>query len=165
MTELALMLPFLVALLSIIIEGGFAINAWIRVNSAARDATRFALDAGRPDQTATLVLSKLSGIEFGSRADFTATNKVDVYIITGTTSITGSITSWVVTHQYGPSSAGPKVQRSTIQTRLNSQGGTSGQNVPFTIVEVDYRYQPLLATLIARGSLLPMTSYAIVQQY
>ena len=47
MTELALVLPVLVLLLSII-EGGFAINAWIRVNSAARDATRFAMDPDAP---------------------------------------------------------------------------------------------------------------------
>jgi hypothetical protein len=152
-------------LLSIIIEGGFAINAWIRVNTAARDATRFAMDAGRPDQTATLVLSKLGGIEFGSSPNFTTTDKVDIYIITGKTNGSGVITTWNIDHRWGPSNAGPRVQQSDIQARLNSQGGTTSYNVPFTIVEVQFRYQPLLATLVARGSNIPMTSYAIVQQY
>ena len=46
MVELALLLPLLVLMLSVIIEGGLAFNAWERVNTASRDATRFMLDRG-----------------------------------------------------------------------------------------------------------------------
>src|SRR6188474_1265966 len=77
--EMALVLPLIVVLLSIVIEAGLALNTWIRVNTAARDATRFALDAGRPGDIASLVLNKMEGFN-------TSSNVLDVYIITGTTS-------------------------------------------------------------------------------
>lgn len=172
LTEMALLIPVLVLLLSVLIEGGFALNGWIRVNTAARDAVRFAMDAGRPDQTAALVQSKLAGIEFGSSSTYTLSTNIDVYVITGKTDANGNITSgnWTVTQvMTGTNSTGtPKVSRTAIQQRLNSQNSRDPQasrNVPFTIVEVDFRYQPLLATIVARGSNIPMSSYAIVQQY
>ncbi len=65
MVEAALVLPLIVLFLSVVIEGGLALNAWIRVNTAARDATRFALDAARSQDVGSLVLTKLSGINFG----------------------------------------------------------------------------------------------------
>ncbi len=164
-TEMALIIPLLVMLLSVLIEGGFALNAWIRVNTAARDAVRFAMDAGRPDQTEALVRSKLAGIEFGSSSTYTSSNKIDIYIISGATDARGNISSWSVNHQYGTRATGPKVQSNNIQRELNCQGCASAQNVPFTIVEVDFLYQPLLSTIVARGSNIPMSSYAIVQQY
>jgi Flp pilus assembly protein TadG len=154
---MALVLPLIVILLSIVIEAGLALNAWIRVSTAARDATRFALDAGRPADTASLVLNKLDGMD---------TSKIDVYIITGSTNVSGTITTWTVDHRYGARPGGPNVQRTTIQQKLVVQGQpTANQNMPFTVVEVDFQYSPLLATLLARGLLLPMTSYAFVQQY
>lgn len=159
--EMALVLPLIVLLLSVVIEAGLALNAWIRVSTAARDATRFALDAGRPADTASLVLNKLAGMD---------TTKIDVYIITGKTDDNGEIpnnsTYWSVNHRYGNGSAIPKVTRDTIQDRLEVQGQlTAYRNMPFTIVEVDFQYSPMLATLVARGLTIPMTSYAIVQQY
>jgi len=154
---MALVLPLIVILLSIVIEAGLALNAWIRVSTAARDATRFALDAGRPADTASLVLNKLEGMD---------TSKIDVYIITGLTNSSGTITTWTVDHRWGGRSGGPNVQQSTIQQKLVVQGQpTANQNMPFTVVEVDFQYSPLLATLLARGLLIPMTSYALVQQY
>ena len=161
--EMALIAPLLVMLLSVIIEGGLALNAWLRVNTAARDATRFAMDAGRPDQTRDLVLNKLTGIDFGSNHSTTNSTWLDVFIITGATDNTGNIATWTVDHQYGTGT--PKVARSIIQSRLRSQGAAASQNIPFTIVEVDYQYQPLLGTLVPRGAKIPMSSYAIVQQY
>src|SRR6476620_7805464 len=94
--EMALLAPILVALLSVVIEGGLALNAWIRVTTAARDATRFVLDAGPHDQAKTLVLNKLSGIDFGSGRTYTQSNNIDVYIITGATNSSGTITSWSI---------------------------------------------------------------------
>jgi len=163
--ELALLLPVLVTLLSIIIEGGLALNGWIRVSTAARDATRFAMDAGRRDDIATLVQNKLAGIDFGSSQAMTNSAQLDVYIVKGTTNSTGNISNWTPDHVYGSGSSTPTVQRAAIETSLASQGGTANRNISFTIVEVDYRYTPLLSTLLARGTKLPMSSYAIVQQY
>ena len=82
----------------------------------------------------------------------------------GSTDGSGNITTWNVDHQYG-STASPKVTSATIEARLRSQGPGPNQNMPFTIVEVDYKYKPLLSTLMPRSANLPMTSYAIVQQY
>jgi len=156
--EMALVLPLIVVLLSIVIEAGLALNTWIRVNTAARDATRFALDAGRPGDIASLVLNKMEGFN-------TSSNVLDVYIITGTTSGGGSVNSWSVDHRYGSRTGGPNVTQNSIQSKLTYPPDPSAnQNLEFTVVEVDYKYTPLLATLIARNSWLPMTSYAIVQQ-
>src|SRR4051812_35023950 len=107
--ELALVLPLIIILLSIVIEAGLALNAWIRVNTAARDATRFALDSGRPNDIASLVLNKLDGMD---------TSKIDVYIISGTTDSTGNISdsswnSWI-NHRWGARTGGPNVKKSTI---------------------------------------------------
>jgi hypothetical protein len=169
LVEVALVLPMLVVLLSIVIEGGLALNAWIRVNTAARDATRFAADAARPDEVASLVLNKLGGIDFGSSREFTRSMELDVYIIKGTTGVTSTITTWNVDHRWDGNSGGvsetPVVQRSTIQTRLQSQGTTAARSIPFTIVEVQYNYTPLLATLFSGNAKLLMTSYALIQQY
>lgn len=157
--ELALVLPLIVILLSVVIEAGLALNAWVRVNTAARDATRFALDAGRPGDVASLVLNKLEGMD---------QTQIDVYIITGTTDSSGNITvaNWTVDHRWGGRSGGPNVQRTTIQQKLVVSGNpTANRNMPFTVVEVDFNYSPLMATLVARGASIPMTSYAIVQQY
>jgi len=150
-----------------IIEGGLAINGWIRLNTAARDATRFAVDAGRPQDVQTLVLNKLKGIDFGSSSAITGSAQLDIYIIKGSTDDTGAIPggNWNVTHQYGTRTGGPNLQSSTVQSRLASQGSAASHNVPFAIVEVDYQYTPLLATLIVPGTKLPMSSFAIVQQY
>ena len=163
--ELAVLLPLLMVLFSIIIEGGLAINGWIRVNTAARDATRFKVDAGRPDDVVTLVQNKLKGIDFGSSSNYTNTQYLDVYIIAGATDGSGNVSTWTADHRYGSRTGGPNITSATIRTRLWSQGGTAAQNVSFTIVEVDYQYTPLLATLIAPGTKLPMSSFAIVQQY
>src|SRR3712207_114754 len=101
--EMALVLPVLVILFSTLIEGGLALNAWIRVTPAARDPPRFAMDAGRPNDTASLVLNKLAGVEFGSSRTFTQSTNIDVYIITGETDSNGNITLWSWDHRYGPS--------------------------------------------------------------
>jgi hypothetical protein len=165
--ELALLLPLLILLFSTVIEGGLALNGWIRINTAARDATRFAVDAGRSQDVQTLVLNKLKGIDFGSSSTITGSAQLDIYIIKGSTDGSGGIPAgnWNVTHQYGMRAGGPNLQRGTVQTRLASQGSVASQNVPFTIVEVDYQYTPMLATLIVPGTKLPMSSFAIVQQY
>lgn len=168
LVELALLLPLIIAFLSVVIEGGLAINAWIRVNSAARDATRFALDAGPPDQVATLALTKLMGVDFGSSREITGSGNIDVYIIKGLSDGSGNIpndaTHWSVNHVYdGDNSGGsPTVTRAAIKTRIAQQGDPA--DIPFVITEVDFRYTPLLATLIAPNTKLPISSYAIIQQ-
>ena len=166
--EMALLLPLLILLLSVLVEAGLALNAWVRVNTAARDATRFALDAGRPPQVAELVRTKLAGIDFGSSRTITDSPNLDIYIITGTTGVSGTISVWSVRHIYdgdGGGPATPTVQRATIEQRLRSQGVQPSQNMPFVLVEVDFKYTPLLGTLLGRGTRLPMMSYAIIQQY
>ena len=153
--ELALVLPLLIILLSVIIEAGLALNSWMRVNTAARDAVRFSLDAGRPSDTATLVLNKLVGMD---------RNQITVYIVRGKTDANGDISNWVEDRRWGSGSL--RVKRGDIQARLADPANpNANKNMTFTIVEVDYNYSPLLATLVARNSFIPMTSYAIVQQY
>jgi hypothetical protein len=100
MVEFALLLPLLLALLAVIIEAGLALNAWIRVNTAARDATRFAMDSGRPNDTASLALDKLMGVDFGTSREISGSTNLDVYIVTGSTGAAGTITSWSVDHRY-----------------------------------------------------------------
>jgi TadE-like protein len=166
LVETALLMPFLLILLSVVIEAGLAINAWIRVNDAARDATRFAVDAGRSNDVSSLVLSKLQGIDFGSNS--TGSNNLNVYLIKGITDNSGQITdsAWAAdtNHVYGPGGGAASLGKVTLLNRL-AANGENPDNVPFVIVEVDFNYTPLLGTLIAPTSKLPMTSYALIQQY
>lgn len=167
--ELALLLPLLVMLLSIVVEAGLALNAWVRVSTAARDATRFVLDQGRQGDTVNLVLYKLKGVDFGSSSEITGSLNIDIFRISGATTITGSIpntsANWKKDQIYnGNSSVGdtPKIDNTTIEARLRSQG--SANSISFVIVEVDFRYTPVLGSLISPGAQLPMTSYAIIQK-
>jgi hypothetical protein len=165
MVELAMLLPLLVLMLSVIIEGGLAFNAWERVNTASRDATRFMLDRGTPDQAVVLVLNKLQGIDFGSSRTMTQSLNLDIYSVQGSTGSAGTITTWTQTEIYnGDGSLGdsPKVTRAGIESKLQSVGDPT--NISFVLVEVDFRYTPLLGSLIARNTQLPMSNYAIIQQ-
>lgn len=164
--EMALTLPLLVLLFAVLIDGGLALNSWMRVNTAARDGTRFALDAGRNNDVRDLVMSKLNGLD---------ATQVDIYIIKDTTDANGTIQTpggngmWYpasVVYHYGPGNASkPNLQPGTIQNRLVVPGdATANKNVPFTIVEVDYQYATLLGSFIKRPT-ITMTSFAIVQQY
>jgi len=149
---MALVLPLLLLLLTGVVDAGLAVTAWLRVNTAARDATRFALDAGRPGDTASLVLNKLNGLD---------QSQINVYIIKGTTDSAGTIPNsspnWVVSHPYGAGPATPNVQPATVQAGLQSA------SVPFVVVKVDLMYQPLLSSLLLSSAGLPMSSYAVVQ--
>lgn len=165
MVELALLLPLLVLMLSVIIEGGLAFNAWERVNTASRDATRFMLDRGTPDQTVVLVLDKLQGIDFGVSREISGSRNLDIFSVQGATGGAGTITTWTQTQIYngnGSSGDTPRITRGAIQTRLQSVGDPS--NISFVLVEVDFKYTPLLGSLIAPGTQLPMSNYAIIQQ-
>lgn len=163
LVELALVLPILLFLIGIILEGGLALNAWMRVNNAARDGTRFALDAGRDADLRDLVLDRVSGLDQG---------KLDIYVIRSGTDNGGQIGSnpnqWnnsQVSHVWGSRSGGPSVTPRTIQQGLNSSNASANANILFTIVEVDYIYTPFFITLVTGGADIPMTSYALVQQY
>ncbi|MBF6613479.1 MAG: pilus assembly protein [Chloroflexi bacterium] len=165
MVEVALVLPLLVLILGIVIEAGLALNAWTRVNTAARDSTRFVLNAGRTDDANTLVVNKLRGIDFGSDRG-AASTKLDVYVITGTTTVLGTLPStspnWNV-HHYGSGPATPNITASVVQQRLSTQGADASKCVVFVLVEVDYIYTPIVGTIVNNGALLPMSSYALAQ--
>jgi hypothetical protein len=120
------------------------------------------------------VLEKLAGIEFGQSKEFTRSLELDVYIIKGRTNnlcqVPNASPYWVVDHRWdGDFSPSPpesvRITNTKIATALQSQGMSNCRDIPFTIVEVQYRYTPLFATLLARGAKLPMSSYAIIQQY
>ncbi len=168
LVETALVLPFLILLLSVIIEAGLAINDWIRVNDAARDGARFAVDAGSASDVSGLVTSKLVGIDFGTSKLTVGSNNLNVYLIKGTTDATGHISAaaWTAdtNHVYGAGGAATKLSKTTIENAL-AANGKNPNNVPFVIVEVDYLYTPLLGTLIAPNTKLAMSSYALIQQY
>jgi Flp pilus assembly protein TadG len=167
--ELALTMPLLALLLAVVIDGGLAINTWMRVTTAARDGTRFAMDAGRPADVKDLVMTKLPGLD---------ATKVDVYIITGVTNSGGEIpcsapslssntcSYWKVAYHNGPSAlTGYKVQPSQIREGLRVSGDSAADDeLAFTLVEVDYVYEPFLGKLLGNMT-MPMSSYAIVQQY
>jgi TadE-like protein len=171
LVEVALVLPLLVLFLTVVLEAGLAINASIRVNTAARDGTRFALDQARVNDVGSLVLTKLSGIDFGSSKEISGSGNIDIYEISGLTDASGNIPSgnttyWKVTHIYdGDNSGGsPTVTSTVVSARIKQQSGSDPANIPFVIVEVDFKYTPLFGTLIAPGAKLPMSSYAIIQQ-
>ena len=173
MVEVALILPLLVLLLAVVVEASLALNAWMRVNTAARDSMRFALDAGHDDEVAALVMSKLSGMN---------TADIDIYLIKGSTDCNGNIppvsppgpscsgtapTYWGPKHLQGTGPSEPKLTRATLQQRLNVdyRDANAKKNLPFTIVEVQYKYTPLALGVFLGRTSIPMTSYAIVQQY
>jgi len=159
LVELALVLPMLMVLLVGIADVGLGLQAWLEVNNAARDATRFALDAGTANDITSLALTKLGGLD---------TTPANIYIINGKTDASGTLPNsspnWVVDHHYGAGPATANVQPATIQALLQTPGDpTANHNLPFVIVEVDLNYIPLILGLFAPGSSLPMTSYAIIQ--
>jgi hypothetical protein len=155
-------MPLLALLLAVVIDGGLAINSWLRVTTAARDGTRFALDAGRSVDVKDLILTKLPGLD---------ANQINIYIISGKTNSGGNIpctgcSNWNVIYHYGPGSAtGNKVQPDQIRERLRVNSDSSADdNLPFTLVEVDYVYEPFLGKILGNVT-IPMSSYAIVEQY
>jgi Flp pilus assembly protein TadG len=162
-------MPLLALLLAVVIDGGLALNSWMRVTTAARDGTRFALDAGRSTDVKDLIMSKLPGLDAGD---------VDIYIIAGLTNSGGNIScsasslssntcdNWKVSYHYGPSGlTAYKVQPEQIRERLRVAADSSADdNLPFTLVEVDYVYEPFLGKILGNVT-IPMTSYAVVQQY
>ena len=149
LVELALVLPLLLLLLLGVVDFGLALGDWLRVNTAARDATRFAIDAGRADDISNLAVNNLSGLD---------TTQINVYIINGQTGSTGTITTWTADHHFGAGPGTPGVQRSTIQSEL---GGAV--SMPFVIVEVDFHYVPLFTTFFSSSFSIPMSSYALIQ--
>lgn len=170
LVELALLLPVLVLLLSVVVEAGLALNAWVRVTTAARDATRFALDQGRPGDTVSLVLYKLKGVDFGSSRELTGSLNIDIFRIQGSTTPTGTIppdaSHWKPDQIYngnGSNGDTASVTRSMVESRLQYAGG-SAADITFVIVEVDFKYTPVLGSLLAPGTKLPMTSYSFIQQ-
>ncbi|HEX8228752.1 MAG TPA: TadE/TadG family type IV pilus assembly protein [Chloroflexia bacterium] len=160
--ELALTMPLLALLLAVVIDGGLAINSWMRITTAARDGTRFAMDSGRPVDVKDLIMSKLPGLDAG---------EVDIYLISGKTNPGGNIpctscSNWNVVYHYGPGPAtGHTVQPLQIRERLRVAGDEQADDeLPFTLVEVDYVYEPFLGKLLGNLT-IPMSSYAIVEQY
>lgn len=167
--ELALTMPLLALLLAVVIDGGLAINSWMRVTTAARDGTRFALDAGKSTDVKDLIMSKLPGLD---------ANQVDIYIISGETNSSGNIpcnaaslssntcAEWKVTYHYGPNTlTGYKVDPDDIRERLRVASDSSADDdLPFKLVEVNYVYEPFLGKILGNTT-IPMSSYAIVQQY
>jgi hypothetical protein len=173
MVEISLILPLIVLLLAVVVEAGLALNSWMRVNTAARDSMRFALDAGHDDEVAALAMSKLPGMNSGD---------IDIYLIKGSTDCNGNIppvsppgpacsgtipTYWGPKHIHGTGPSEPKLTRATLQQRLNVdyRDSNAKKNVPFTIVEIQYKYTPLALGVFLGRTTIPMTSYAIVQQY
>ncbi len=158
---MALVLPVLIVLLSVILEGGLAINAWLRVNTAARDGTRFAMDGATNAEIGQLILEKLSELD---------QSRMDIYLVKSRTNSGGVIipSEWDndnVYHLHGSGAAEPNVSRVTIQQRLGTGGTAASRNISVTIVEVDYRYLPQFMRLVTGALEIPMSSYAIVQQY
>jgi hypothetical protein len=157
--EMALLMPVLIFILAIILDGGVALNAWLRVNTAARDGTRFVLDSGREADLRDLVLTKLQGL---------TNSAIDIYLIQGHTDGEGEITeeNWEVTHVYGDREGGPSVTRAEIEEAMQTpEAAVVRRDAPFTIVEVDYVHAPLFLEFILGRQQLPMSSYAIVHQY
>jgi hypothetical protein len=146
-----------------VLETGMALNAWLRVQTASRDATRFALDAGRPDEIVRLVHAKLTRMDG---------DQINIYLIKGRTNDGGIIPNgggnppfWNESHLYGGSPHGARVTRQTIETRLGGAGNPRAYSVPFVIVEVDYVYVPVFLQALVGDRRIHMTSYAIIHQY
>jgi hypothetical protein len=163
LVEAALILPILLIILVGVLETGMALNAWLRVQTAARDATRFALDAGRASEIVSLVDAKLVWMD---------DNQINIYLIKGRTNEGGVIPNgggnppyWSESHLYGGSPHGARVTRQTIETRLGGAGNPHAYSVPFVIVEVDYVYVPVFLQVLVGDRRIHMTSYAIIHQY
>ena len=159
MIEAALLFPLLLLLFAVLVDAGLALNSWLRVNTAARDATRFVMDAGRPGETVSLVLEKLEGLDAG---------EINVYIIRGETTPAGALpatsANWNVSHAYGGGPNEPRLQREAIEAGLAVPGNPdASRSLRFAIVEVTMNYSPFLGALLAPGSSLPMSSYALIQ--
>jgi hypothetical protein len=163
MVEAALILPILLMILAVVLEGGMALNAWLRVQTAARDATRFALDAGRPPEITSLVHEKLVWMD---------QDQLNIYLIRGKTNDGGQIPPgtgneqfWDEDHLWGGRPTGATITPSAIQERLAMTGGGYNNDVPFVIVEVNYVYVPTFIRVLTGNARIPMTSYAIIHQY
>ena len=46
-----------------------------------------------------------------------------------------------------------------------SQGVAASRDLRFTIVEVDYRYTPIMTSILTGGAQIPMSSYALIKRY
>ena len=111
------------------------------------------------------MLNKLQGIDFGASPNVTGSLNLDIFSVQGSTDGFGNISTWTQTEIYngnGSSGDTPNVTSASIQAKLQSVGDAS--NISFVLVEVDFKYTPLLGSLIARNTQLPMSNYAIIQQ-
>jgi hypothetical protein len=160
MVEAAFILPILLIILAVVLEGGLALNAWLRVQTAARDATRFALDAGRPAEITSLVHQKLVWMDH---------DQLNIYLIRGKTDSSGNIPRsnpfWVENHLWGGRPTAATITPQSIKERLGMTGSGYNGNVPFVIVEVNYVYVPTFIRVLTGEARIPMTSYAIIHQY
>lgn len=157
LVELSLLIPMLLLLVLMVIEGAYMFRTYTTLVSATWVGTRFALDGGTDSDIASV-------IQNSSPAPIVIPGRTDVYVVRGTTNSGGAIVQWNVNHVFGTGSPSPRISQSAVQAKLTSslQPATIS-NVSFVLVEMDYQHTSLTGSGILPIR-VPMTSYAIIQR-
>lgn len=147
------MLPFLLGLVLITIEGGYLFRAHTALVNATWVGARFALDGGSDSDVVLAIQNNSSGVSI-------VEGRADIYIVRGTTDSAGNIASWTPSPRvFGTGAAQPRTTQADVQAGINSW--PTAANIGFVLVEVDYQYEGVTGALPVS---LPLKGYAIVRR-
>ena len=157
LAEFALLLPLLLTMLMIVIEGGLMLRSYNSLVSSAWVGARFGLDGATDADIVSMIRDGSHGLNMSA-------GTTDIYIVRGGTNASGAVVTWTVTHGFGTGSPTPQVRLADIQTGLISgMHAATYSNVTFILVEVDYRYRSDVGSWILPVA-VPMNSYSILQK-
>jgi Flp pilus assembly protein TadG len=155
--ELSILLPMLMMLLMMALEGGLFLAEHISVVNAAREGARFLVDGGTDAELTTLITD-------ANRRLGTNPAGFDAWVLRGQTSGGGVVTITSTSHPWVGSSPGPVLTASAIQTRLNGTVAGVAANLPFVAVEVAYRHAGITGRIALPTGSLTLRSYTLIRR-
>gem|GEM_PF-2367961 len=155
--EMALLVPVLVTLLMMVLEGGLFLGEYVSVVNSARESARYLLDGGSDTDLASLA-------PYNARGLATDPAHFDVWVIRGQTDSSGNVTFTSTTHPLGNGPAQPLLSAAAVQQRLAGSGAGTAANLKFIAVEVAYRHQGLTGTLALPSGALTLRADSLVRR-
>lgn len=156
MVELALLLPLLLALLLMSVEGGLYLGEYITVVNSAREGARYLLDGG--DDAGLPAITR--GVGRGLTVD---ASRFDVWAVRGAMDVAGAVTITSITHPAGAGPALPAITSATLQSQLSASGILPTGMLRFVLVEVAYRHESMTGTLVLPAGFLTLRSYSLIR--
>lgn len=155
--ELAFLLPVLVALLLVVVEGGLFLAEYVSVVNAAREGARFVIDGGTPAEVGSIVKGSSRGL-------ITSPSRFDAWVVLGQTDGAGTVSFTSVTHTTGSGPAQPSITTTSVANGLNNTGAGVAANMRFVVVEVAYQHIGFTPTSLLPGGSLTLRSHTLLRR-